>query len=53
LCSLLKINLSLDSPTPEVWLCVDFDGRSERPIPSGHDFPDDTHCDNLEDAIEV
>ena len=40
LCSLLKIELSLGSPTLEVRSCDDFDVRNEAPIPSGNDFWD-------------
>ena len=53
LCSLLKTDLSLGSPTSEVRPCEDFYGRCEELIPLGHDFHDDAHCDKLEEAIEV
>ena len=48
--SLHKTNLSLGSPTPKVCSCEDFDVRSGASIPIGHDFHDDTHCYNLEEA---
>jgi len=47
--TLLRTRLSLGSPTPEVSSYDDFDVRSEELIPSGHDFHDDAHCDDLEE----
>ena len=51
--SLLKTDLTLGSSTPEVGSCDDFDVRSKAPIPLGHGFHDDTHCDDLEEAINL
>jgi len=45
--SLLKIKLSLGSPTPEVGPCDDFDVRHEVSIPLRHDYYDDTYCNGL------
>jgi len=46
--NLLKADPGLGSPTPEIRSCEDFDVRSEAPIPLGHYFHNDTHCDDLE-----
>lgn len=51
--SLLKTDLSLGSSTPKASSCDDFDVRSETPIPLGHDFHDDTYCDDLEGAGDL
>jgi len=49
--SLLKTDLSLGSPTPEGRSYEDCDVWSEAPIPLRHDFPDETYCDNFEEAM--
>jgi len=46
--SLLKTNLSLDSPIPEARSGEDFDVRSKASIHLGHDCYDDTYFDGLE-----
>jgi len=48
--SLLNTDLSLGPPTPEARSCDEFDIRSEVFIPLGHDFYDDTPCDDLGEA---
>jgi len=50
---LFNINLSLGSPTHVVGSCGDFDVRSEAPITLAHNFHDDTHCHDLEEASDL
>jgi len=42
----------LGSPAPEARSCDAFDVRNETSIPLGHNFYDDTHCDELEKASD-
>jgi len=50
--NLLKTYPSLGCHTPEV-RTYDFDVKSVALIPLGHDFHDDTHCEDLEEASDL
>ena len=50
--SLLKTDLSLGPPILEVRSCEAFGGKSEALISLGHDFHNDTRCDDLEEASD-
>jgi len=50
---LLKTDLSVGSSIAEVRTCEDFDVRSKESIPLGHDFHDDKHFNDREEASDL